>query len=219
MDKLVSGVRQFMDSVFEKEETLFSDLAHGQSPDVFFVTCSDSRVAPHLVTQSGPGDLFVLRNAGNFIPTALDTGEAATVEYASQVLGVKDAIICGHSDCGAVQAVLNPPAAGALPAVEAWLTHGAEVLDVLERHPEWTGQERIDRAIEINVLVQLTRLAKHPSVTPRLEDGSLLLHAWVYDIGSGQIRAFDPEAGSFRPLGEATTPIPHHHLHVVPNVA
>ena len=220
MKKLLQGVSEFMGNIHETELALFTSLAHGQSPDSFFVTCSDSRVAPHLITQTGPGELFVLRNAGNFIPGDPASGEAATIEYAASVLEVQDAILCGHSDCGAVKALLNPPPAGQLPSIDLWLGHGAEVLEILSRHPEWQGQTRIDRAIEINVLVQLTRLSRHPAVAKRLADGSLRLHAWVYDIGAGEIRAFDSEQGRFEAIAEArATPVPAHNLAVVPHLA
>ena len=219
MEKLIVGVRRFIDSEFKKEQELFESLAGGQSPETFFVTCSDSRVAPHLITQSQPGDLFVLRNAGNFIPGDHVGGESATLEYAVSVLKVRDVIICGHSDCGAVKALLHPPPADQLPSISGWLSHGAKVLEIIGRHPEWTGKERIDRAIEMNVLVQLMHLSQHPAVIPALERGELRLHGWVYDIGAGHVRAFDSEAGVFLPLRESLTSIPAQRLQTLSNTA
>src|SRR5579863_8006780 len=125
MQKLIQGIHQFQGKSFLPLQGLFEQLAKGQNPETLFITCSDSRIDPSLLTQSKPGDLFILRNAGNIIPPhgAGNGGEAATIELAVTALGVKDIIICGHSHCGAMHALLKPERVAALPAVASWLTH------------------------------------------------------------------------------------------------
>lgn len=199
MQKLLEGLRQFMTSVHQSERALFQSLASGQRPDVLFVTCSDSRVVPNLFTQTGPGELFTIRNAGNLIPPAeLPSGEAGSIEFAVQALNVKDAIVCGHSDCGAMKGLLTPASLERLPRVAEWLAHAARTWRIVETRCEGlSAAERLRRAIEINVLVQLSHLAAHPVVAERLATGDLRLHGWVYDIGAGQVSAFDSQLEQF----------------------
>ena len=129
-------MRTFQDKVFPSQRSHFERLADGQSPSTLFITCSDSRIVPHLFTQTEPGELFVLRNAGNLVPpyTAEHSGEAATIEYAVQVLKVQDIVVCGHSHCGAITGVLRPELLEDLPAVEKWLVHAERVRqEILEQ--------------------------------------------------------------------------------------
>src|SRR6476660_5591747 len=125
MQKLIQGIHRFQERDFQPLQGLFEQLAHGQTPETLFITCSDSRIDPNLLTRSKPGELFILRNAGNIVPPhgAASGGEAATIELAVSALGVKDIIICGHSHCGAMQGLLQPDEVKALPAVSQWLTH------------------------------------------------------------------------------------------------
>jgi len=125
MEKVLKGLVTFQKMVFAKKKKLFASLSKQQKPSVLFVTCSDSRIDPSLLTQTDPGDLFILRNAGNLIPTygAAIGGSTATIEYGVSVLQVKDIIVCGHTDCGAMQGLLNPEKLRELPAVKAWLQH------------------------------------------------------------------------------------------------
>ena len=127
MEKIIRGIHAFQQDVFGTQQQLFSSLSEGQHPDALFVTCSDSRIDPCLVTQTKPGDLFVLRNAGNIIPPygASNGGEAAAVEFAVTGLGVKDIIVCGHSQCGAVSGLLNPDQLEKMPTVAEWLRHAS----------------------------------------------------------------------------------------------
>jgi carbonic anhydrase len=201
MKKLVEGLRHFVRTLHAEEQELFSRLAKAQKPDALFVTCSDSRIAPHLITQSGPGDLFVIRNAGNIIPAYGDDagGEAASVEYAAAALEVADIIVCGHSNCGAMNGLLALEELGRdLPTVKAWLERCEPTRRIVnEQFAALDASQRLQRAIEVNVLVQLENLCSHPSVRTRLAAGNLGLHGWVYDIGSGHVRAFDSERGAF----------------------
>ena len=118
-----------------------------------------------------------------------------------------DVVVCGHSDCGAVKAVLNPPPADALPSVSKWLAHGAGVRTLLAAEEGLEGKARINRAIELNVLLQLSNLCEQPAVAAAIAEGRLQLHGWVYDIGEGAVRAFDPTTGTFERLGAAATPV------------
>lgn len=204
MKKLIEGLRQFVHSVKHEERELFTRLASQQAPEVLFITCSDSRVAPHLMTRTRPGDLFVIRNAGNIIPpySTHVGGEVATVEYAVSALGVKDIIVCGHSNCGAMNGLLNLEEVSAkLPRVGKWLESCASTREIIQsQFSELDAPARLERAIELNVLAQLNNLRNHPSVAARLHAGDLELHGWVYDIPTGQVVAFDSERGEFVPL-------------------
>jgi carbonic anhydrase len=205
--RVIKGVEHFQRLVFGKKESLFKSLEKGQSPLALFITCSDSRINPNLLTQTEPGELFILRSAGNLIPAhgAPPSAEAATIEYALAALDIHDVILCGHSQCGAVKALLHPEAMAALPAVRSWLEqHAAEVAPQVARIAAgFAEDDRLDVAIERNVLVQLEHLRSHPSVQRRLAEGKLRLHAWVYHFETGVVTAHDPAQTRFVPLGAA----------------
>lgn len=204
MRSLVHGVERFRAHVFAQNRELFERLAGGQSPQALFITCSDSRVEPSLLTQSGPGDLFVLRNAGNIVPPYAPgpSAEAATIEYALDALGVSDVVVCGHSRCGAVKALLDGPS-GDLPAVGAWLARAEPTRRVIRAaYGDRAPDEQWNVAVQENVLQQLANLRTHPAVAAKLARGALRVHAWVYKLETGEVFAYDAEAGQFRPLGE-----------------
>jgi carbonic anhydrase len=209
MKKLIEGLRQFVQTVRYEEQELFARLATAQQPEVLLITCSDSRVAPHLMTQTRPGDLFVIRNAGNIIPpySHEPTGEAASVEYAVTGLEVRDIIVCGHSNCGAMRGLLDlEQVAASMPSVNQWLELCQPTRRIVEGQLGQLDEKvRLDGAIQINVLAQLNNLRSHPSVAARLDTGDLNLHGWVYDIGSGDVRAFDSdsECGAFVSLNDS----------------
>ena len=207
MQKLVQGIHQFQAHVFGAKQALFERLARqGQDPQALFVTCSDARVVPDLVTQTEPGDLFVLRNAGNIVPPhgASEGGEAATVEYAVSALRVSDVIVCGHSGCGAMQALLQPEQLAALPRLASWLTSADATRQIMrEKYGHLHGPALLTATVEENVLVQVENLRTHPAVAAGLATSTLKLHAWVYKIETGQVFAFDPQQGQFLPLTEA----------------
>jgi carbonic anhydrase len=204
MQKLVDGIHHFQANIFREQEELFRRLAAGgQRPQALFITCCDSRVLPHQITQADPGDLFILRTLGNVIPPygASNGGEGATVEYATTVLGIKDVIVCGHSHCGAMQALLYPEKLTAVPRVRKWLSHAeATRLIMQEKYPHLTDQPLLTATVEENVLVQLENLRTHPVVAAGLAKGDLKLHAWVYKIDTGEVFRFDPVRGQFVPL-------------------
>lgn len=200
MEKIIRGVHTFQRDVFGSQQQLFSRLSEGQHPDALFVTCSDSRIDPSLVTQTSPGDLFILRNAGNIIPPygASTGGEAAAVEFAVTGLGVKDIIVCGHSQCGAVSGLLNPEKLEKMPTVAEWLRHASSTKRIVEdKYADLTGDELMTAAVKENVLVQLDNLRTHPSVASKLSQGELNLHAWVYTFETGHMFSYDPDAQRF----------------------
>jgi carbonic anhydrase len=205
MDKIIRGVHQFQDAVFGSHKQLFERLSQGQNPDALFITCSDSRIDPSLLTQTSPGEIFVLRNAGNIVPPygASSGGEAAAVEYAVAALGVRDIIVCGHSQCGAVSGLLNPELVQELPAVSSWLQHAATTKRIVDyNYAELSAAERMTAAIKENVLVQLDNLRTHPSVASRLSRRELNLHAWVYEFEHGTMFSYCPDERRFRQFGE-----------------
>jgi len=204
MQKLIEGLHQFQSDVFSSHRELFERLAHGQKPEVLFITCSDSRVVPHLFTQAKPGELFKLCNAGNIVPPhgASTGGEGATIEYAVLALGVRDIVVCGHTDCGAVKGLLAPESLTELPAVRSWLGHAEATRRIVrENYSHLSGADLVNVAIRENVIVQLENLRTHPAVAARVSRGELNLHGWVYKIDSGDVFAYSPAEGQFLPLG------------------
>jgi carbonic anhydrase len=204
MQKLVEGIHQFQNSVFSSKQRLFEGLVNGQHPLALFITCSDSRINPNLLTQTEPGDLFILRNAGNIVPPygAVEGGEAATIEYAMSVLGVKDIIICGHSHCGAMGGLLDQPQLAKLPAVRSWLCHAESTQRIIEENYAHISDNdaRLTATVEENVLVQLEHLRTHPTVAAALGRKALNLHGWVYKFETGQVFGYHPQDGQFAPI-------------------
>lgn len=208
MHKLINGLHHFQSEIFQSHKDLFESLSKGQHPEVLFITCSDSRIDPSLITQTNPGDLFILRNAGNIVPAfgASNGGEGATIEYAVYALGVKDIVVCGHTACGAMGGLLHPEKVEKLTMVKRWLAH-AEVTKtiVAENYGklDLTDEQLLNVSIQENVLVQLENLKTHPSVATRLAQGRLNLHAWVYKFQTGEVFAYKKNEGQFVSLKEA----------------
>jgi carbonic anhydrase len=219
MQKLVQGIHRFQADIFRPRHELFERLTGGQNPQALFVTCSDSRVTPDLITQAEPGDLFVLRNAGNLIPphgAAPDSGEAATIEYAVKSLKIRDVIVCGHTLCGAMRALLQPESLADMPRMRQWLGHAEATREIIAASYRLTEPEAMWKAtVEENVLVQLENLRTHPAVAAALSRGEVKLHGWVYKLETGEVFEFDPGTGQFmpidgRPRPAAETPPPRH---------
>jgi carbonic anhydrase len=201
MRRLLHGIRAFQDEVFPSRRLHFEQLAAGQAPSTLFITCSDSRIVPHLLTQTEPGELFVLRNAGNLVPpyTAEHSGEAATIEYAVQVLKVQDIVVCGHSHCGAITGVLRPEILEGLPAVEKWLAHAQRVRHEILEHGSGadSDDDPLTAAIKANVLVQMDHLRTYPPIEQAEISGQLTLHGCFYRFETGEVTVFDAAAGRF----------------------
>jgi carbonic anhydrase len=208
MQRLIEGVHRFRHDAFGNYRKLFRKLSQeGQNPHTLFITCSDSRVLAELITQSKPGDLFVVKNIGNIVPPASATGDtnstAAAIEFAVENLRVSDIVICGHSQCGAISAMLgNPPVGKSTPHLRDWLSIAQPVLETLKKEYSHlqTRLERETAAAEENVLYGLDNLHSYPCVQERLMGGSLRLHGWFFQIATAELYAYDPETRQFSPL-------------------
>ena len=212
MQKLVQGVHRFERGISGSQRELFARLAEGQHPDALFITCSDSRISPNLITQTDPGELFIIRNAGNIVPPygAANGGEGATVEFAVVGLGVRDIIVCGHSRCGAMNGLLHPEGLKEMPTMAAWLGHAEATRWIArQKYADLPDDALLNVTIQENVLIQMENLRTHPAVAAGLAGGKLTLHGWVYKIETGQVFAYDSERGQFLPLSEVPpAPIP-----------
>lgn len=201
MLQLLDGIRRFQTGYHADNADLFRTLAQGQKPEILFLTCSDSRVKPTLLTDTRPGQIFELRNAGNMLPShdeaqAALSGETATLQYAVEVLQVRHIIVCGHSDCGAVKALIGPPERlDNLEFVSRWVAQAQSLREQVMSLPE---DQRHLAAIERNVLLQLDALFSYAFVKRYLAAGRLMVHGWVYDIGSGEVTSYDPVQDRFR---------------------
>ncbi|MBT2188330.1 carbonic anhydrase [Sphingobium nicotianae] len=206
MNELIGRVFRFEKTVFPGSSALYGKLAtHGQSPKALMISCADSRVVPELIMQAEPGDLFVCRNAGNIVPpfATQNGGVSSTVEYAVAALGVRDIIVCGHSDCGAMKALSKPETLDGMPNVAAWLRHSAAAQHVVNScYPDLDGHDRI-RAISLeNVVAQIAHLRTHPAVAAAIVRGEMALHGWFVDIHAGQVLGLDGDTGRFLALRE-----------------
>jgi carbonic anhydrase len=204
MQQLIDGHNKFLVEVFPERKAQFRLLADRQNPEWLFITCSDSRVLPELFLSTGPGDLFLTRNAGNVVPLHSHDvdGITATIEYAVDVLRVKEAILCGHSDCGALKAALDKEALEKLPKAHRWLRH----VDAAFQHkqplnPADGEHAELASLIRGNVVAQLMNLKAQPSVERAMSEGRLTVHGWYYDILTGRIDRYDEKSKTFSPLG------------------
>lgn len=193
MKKVLSGIRKFQNEVLPERKALFDRLATGQNPPILFVTCADSRIDLNLVTQTDPGYLFICRNAGNIVPphSTMTGGITASIEYAVAVLGVKHAIVCGHTDCGAIRAATHLDELASLPHVRSWLTHCQAAIASVRHVHGAVDEEHLLDLIRENVLVQMQNMRTHPEVAARLRTHTLKLHGWVYNIETGEVDCYD----------------------------
>ena len=203
MQQLVQGIHHF-----QKRQELFSRLQHGQAPEACLLTCADSRIVPNLITNSEPGQLFILRNVGNIVPCygTSNNAELAAFEYAVVELGIEDLIVCGHTCCGAMQALVNSATASGpsrTPLVAHWLRHADATLEIVREHyGHLQGQALTNAAAEENVLVQLEHLRSLPVIAARISSGRVRLHGWMYKIDSGEVFYYESELGQFVKFGD-----------------
>ena len=197
MKALLDRARTFRTRV-DFDSVTYRKLAEGQYPEALFITCSDSRVIPAMITGARPGEIFELRNAGNIVPPygrPGACGEAATIEYALEVLGVQDIVVCGHSHCGAMGALKSGDDLSSLPGVDAWLRLARpELTSVLETAPDDPSLPEVSQG---NVVNQLAALRSYPVVRQRLDSGRLRLHGWYYEVDTGQVHELEGD-GRFR---------------------
>jgi carbonic anhydrase len=203
VEKLIAGHKKFLAEVFPQRRGEFRLLAESQAPEILFITCSDSRIVPDLILSTGPGDLFIVRNAGNVVPVGTNDvdGCTATIEYAVEVLKVKHAILCGHSDCGAMKAVLTRKGLERLPKASGWLRH-VEAAFSHRQPPDADDGPHAELAslIRSNVVAQSLNLRAQPAVARALVEGRLAVHGWYYDILTGHIERYDEHMRRFLPL-------------------
>lgn len=201
MKKLIKGLREFKSSYFSANEELFEQLSHGQKPRVLFITCSDSRIDPNLITQAGLGELFVIRNAGNIIPPfgATNGGEGATIEYAIQALDIQQIIVCGHSHCGAMKGLMKLDSLRVeMPLVHDWLKYAEATRRLVkDNYSHYEGEELLEIIIAENVLTQIENLRTYPVIRSKLHQGQLSIYAWIYQIETGEILAYDPQKHAY----------------------
>jgi carbonic anhydrase len=205
MDKIAAGVVRFQQEAYKEHRALFEKLAEGQSPEALFITCADSRIDPNLVTQTTPGELFILRNAGNIVPPHSQyTGAmTASIEFAVGALNVPHIVICGHSECGAMKGAMNPEGLDDFPHVKEWLGYArAAALVTKRKGAALDEKDRLNMLIRENVLLQIAHLKTHPYVAVQLASGETEIHGWVYDIRSGEVLAFDEHSNAFVPVAQ-----------------
>ena len=203
MPRFAAGVVQFQNNVYPEKKDLFEKLAKGQNPEALFIACSDARVETAMITQTEPGELFIIRNAGNIVPphTRNAGGVTASIEFAVAALKVPHIVICGHTECGAMKGALNPDMVKDLPHVKEWLGYAKAAVDVVQAVGEkLTDQQRMTMLLEQNVMLQLQHLRTHPTVASQLAKGELQLHGWVYDIKTGDVNAYDEKQNKFLPV-------------------
>ena len=203
-ERLLNGVRKFRKEIFPKRREVYEQVVEkGQEPHTLFITCADSRIDPELITQSGPGDIFVTRNIGNIVPAYGDVlgGVSAVIEYAVSALEVDQVVICGHSDCGAMKGLMNQEGLNKLPTVHRWLRNAHTALSVAEAlSPKTDKSAFLHHLIEQNVVLQLNHLRTHPSVAGRIAQGNLAVYGWLYDIAAGTVSTYNEAAGKFEEI-------------------
>jgi carbonic anhydrase len=199
LQKLKEGIQAFQSQVYPERKAEYEYAAtHPQKPHTLLITCADSRIDPEALTQSGPGEIFVARNVGNMVPAygEMMGGVSAVIEYAIDALGVTHAVVCGHTDCGAMKGILaGEGALDKMPTVKSWLRNADAAKRVASHVTD--GAPALQTMTEQNVLLQLQHLRTHPSVAGGVARGALTLSGWVYDIASGDVRIYDEEANRF----------------------
>jgi carbonic anhydrase len=208
LEELKQGVRRFRTEIYpERAEEYQRAGTEPQRPDALIVACADSRIDPYVFTQAAPGKLFVTRNIGNMVPAYGEMlgGVSAVLEYAVSALKVKHIVVCGHSDCGAMKALLNPESVEAMPTVRGWLRNAHTALSVAEALAEMTQatekrEDLLRLVTEQNVILQMQHVKTHPSVAGAVARGELTISGWVYDIAHGEVRICEEGRRVFEPV-------------------
>jgi carbonic anhydrase len=205
LEQLKDGIRQFRTKIYPGQSERYERaMREAQRPRALVITCADSRIQPEVLTQSEPGEIFVTRNVGNLVPAYGDMvgGVSAVLEFAVSALEVRHVVVCGHSDCGAMKALLKPESVEAMPTVKAWLTNAHAALSVAEavKHPDAEDADFLRMLSEKNVLLQMQHVKTHPSVAGAMARGNLTISGWYYDIARGEVSICDDSSGTFRPV-------------------
>ena len=211
VQKLARGVHRFRANYFASNKKLFERLARdGQRPETLFITCSDSRVVPNLITSTEPGELFLIRNVGNIVPAVsrgMIGGVAAAIQYAVEVLDIENIVICGHTNCGAMEAIMHPERVAHLPFISRWLSESSAIPRLIaEKYADLSPEDRLVAAVQENVLVQLENLRTYDFVSSRLDAGRIKIGAWVFKIATGQVFEYDPSSEQFLVVGGEDEP-------------
>lgn len=214
ISRIIQGLSEFQTNYFNTHQELFQQLSQGQTPDILLITCSDSRIDPNLITQTQPGELFIIRNIGNIVPShgTLNSSEGAGIEYAVAALDIKHIVVCGHSHCGSMKALLQLNKLNEeMPLVYDWLKHHGESVRRLLRdnYPNSSEEELLKIAIQENVLTQIENLETYPVIRSKMHARQISLHAWVYEIETGKIYAYDADQGKFALLSSGPFPVPN----------
>lgn len=207
LQRLKDGARRFRAEVHaERVEEYELAATTPQQPHTLVIACADSRVDVEAITSSGPGEVFVTRNIGNMVPAYGEMlgGVSAVIEYAVSALKVKHAVVCGHTDCGAMKGLLNPESTASMPTVQSWLRNGKAALSVADSlaKKDEKPSARLRRLTEQNVLMQMAHLKTHPSVAGALARNELSISGWVYEIGTGDVCVAEDGDRRFRALSE-----------------
>ena len=208
LEQLKAGVRRFQKEVYPERAEIFAQAAsEPQRPHTLFITCADSRIDPVEITSAGTGDVFVTRNIGNMVPAYGEMlgSTSAVIEFAVTALGVGHVVVCGHSDCGAMKALLDPESVKKMPTVKNWLRNAHAALtaaDALYERDQREGSQRtlLQELTEQNVLLQMSHLKTHPSVAGAIAKGDLNVSGWIYEIGSGEVRIARDGQRTFTPV-------------------
>ncbi len=211
MKKLIKGIIEFRNNVQESYREAFGQLAVGQAPDALFIACSDSRVVPNTFASTDPGDLFVLRNVGNIIPPSdkngvsfSDESEAAAIEFSILNLNVSNIVVCGHSECGAMRAIIEGRSKVQSPNLKSWLRHGEQALELLKQGITLDNKlSPHNQLSQLNVLLQIDHIKSYPEVRKRLLEGSLNIQGWWFDIARADVYGFDPIKNKFVIIDES----------------
>lgn len=211
LTRLKTGARRFQTETYAAHASDYERIGSTQqTPHTLVIACADSRVAIESITSSGPGDVFITRNVGNMVPPYGEMlgGVSAVIEYAVSALKVQHVMVVGHSDCGAMKALLAPGSTDALPTVKSWLQNGQAALNVADSlvAEGVSPKDRLARLTEENVLMQMTHLKTHPSVAGAMARKELRLTGWVYDIGTGGMRVAEDGEREFTPVLSESAP-------------
>ncbi|HEY2810437.1 MAG TPA: carbonic anhydrase [Rhabdochlamydiaceae bacterium] len=202
MKKLIKGIVEFRKNLTDEKRHLFAQLAVGQKPDVLFIGCSDSRVVPNLFASTEPGDLFVLRNMGNLVPpcssSLQDASVSAAIEFSVYSLSVTDIVVCGHSECGAMQALVDGRDTLSCPHLKSWLKYGEAALRTFKAgHTLNPSLSEHNQVSQLNVLEQMQRIAEYPHVREGLEKKKLRIHGWWFDIAKADVYCYEKSLNQF----------------------